>query len=123
MRGAVYDGVGEVYLDYNASSPLDPRVAEAMMPILTDAIGNASSVHRFGRRQAAAVDDAREHVAALVGGARIGCRVHVGSNRGQQPGAARCGRGRARRQTADARFGGGARLGGGERRGGSPTAA
>ena len=62
----------EVYLDYNASSPLDPRVAEAMMPILTDSVGNASSVHRFGRRQAAAVDDAREHVAALVGGRASG---------------------------------------------------
>ena len=62
----------EVYLDYNASSPLDPRVAEAMMPMLTDAVGNASSVHRFGRRQAAAVDDAREHVAELVGGRASG---------------------------------------------------
>ena len=69
---AVSDGVGEVYLDYNASSPLDPRVAEAMMPILTGAVGNASSVHRFGRRQAAAADDAREHVAALVGGRASG---------------------------------------------------
>ena len=62
----------EVYLDYNASSPLDPRVAEAMMPVLTDSVGNASSVHRFGRRQAAAVDDAREQVAALVGGRASG---------------------------------------------------
>ena len=62
----------EVYLDYNASSPLDPRVTEAMMPMLTDAVGNASSVHRFGRRQAAAVDDAREHVAELVGGRASG---------------------------------------------------
>lgn len=58
----------EVYLDYNGSSPLDPRVAEAMVPILTGGIGNASSTHRFGRRQAAAVDRAREHVADLVGG-------------------------------------------------------
>ena len=64
--------MNEVYLDYNASSPLDPRVAEAMMPVLTDSVGNASSVHRFGRRQAAAVDDAREHVAALVGGRASG---------------------------------------------------
>ena len=64
--------MSEVYLDYNASSPLDPRVAEAMMPMLTDAVGNASSVHRFGRRQAAAVDDAREHVADLVGGRASG---------------------------------------------------
>ncbi|MCY3618756.1 MAG: cysteine desulfurase family protein [Acidimicrobiaceae bacterium] len=58
----------EVYLDYNASAPLDPRVFEAMAPVLSREVGNASSVHRFGRRQAAAVDEAREHVAALVGG-------------------------------------------------------
>ena len=58
----------EVYLDYNASAPLDPRVFEAMVPVLSGDVGNASSVHRFGRRQAAAVDDAREHLAALVGG-------------------------------------------------------
>ena len=58
-----------VYLDYNGSSPLDPRVLDAMLPVLSDGVGNASSTHRPGRLQAAAVDDAREHVAALVGGA------------------------------------------------------
>ncbi len=58
----------EVYLDYNGSAPLDPRVVDVMTPILNDGIGNASSVHRFGRRQKAAVDDAREQVAALLGG-------------------------------------------------------
>ena len=58
----------EVYLDYNASAPLDERVVEAMLPVLSDGVGNAASVHRFGRRQAALVDEAREHVAALVGG-------------------------------------------------------
>ena len=58
----------EVYLDYNASAPLDPRVFEAMVPALSVEVGNASSIHRFGRRQAAAVNAAREHVAALVGG-------------------------------------------------------
>ena len=57
----------EVYLDYNGSAPLDPRVAEAMFPVLRDGVGNASSVHRFGQRQAAVVDNAREQVAALVG--------------------------------------------------------
>lgn len=57
----------EVYLDYNGSAPLDPRVAEAMLPQMTGGIGNASSSHRFGLRQAAAVDNAREQVAALVG--------------------------------------------------------
>ncbi len=58
----------EIYLDYNASAPLDERVVEEMRPVLSQAVGNASSVHRFGRRQAALVDEAREHVAALVGG-------------------------------------------------------
>lgn len=58
----------QVYLDYNGSAPLDPRVAEAMMPVLTGGVGNASASHRFGRYQAAAVDKAREQVAALVGG-------------------------------------------------------
>ncbi|MCY4368506.1 MAG: cysteine desulfurase family protein [bacterium] len=57
-----------VYLDYNGAAPLDPRVLEAMLPLLTEGVGNASSVHRFGRLQAAAVDEAREHVADLVGG-------------------------------------------------------
>ena len=55
-------------MDYNGSAPLDPRVAEIMVPILTKVTGNAFSAHRFGRRQNAAVDDAREHVAAMVGG-------------------------------------------------------
>ncbi|MCY4645561.1 MAG: cysteine desulfurase family protein [Gammaproteobacteria bacterium] len=58
----------EVYLDYNGSAPLDPRVAEAMVPILMEGTGNASSTHGFGRRQTARVDEARERVAALVGG-------------------------------------------------------
>ena len=57
-----------VYLDYNGSAPIDPRVVEIMMAAITDGTGNASSTHRFGRRQAAAVDEAREHVAAMVGG-------------------------------------------------------
>ena len=57
-----------IYLDYNGSSPIDPRAAEIMVTALTDGAGNASSAHRFGLRQAAAVDDAREHVAAMVCG-------------------------------------------------------
>ena len=71
-EGSTSESIGnamtEVYLDYNASAPLDPRVFEAMAPVLSGEVGNASSVHRFGRRQAAAVDDAREQVADLVGG-------------------------------------------------------
>ncbi len=59
--------MSEVYLDYNGSAPLDPRVAEAMLPVLTDGVGNASAAHQFGRRQAAVVSVAREEVAGLVG--------------------------------------------------------
>ena len=69
----------EIYLDYNASAPLDPRVAEEMLPILTAGVGNASSAHRFGRRQAGAVELAREHVAALVGGTRSGVVFTAGA--------------------------------------------
>ena len=60
--------MSEVYLDYNGSAPLDPRVAEVMLPILTGGVGNASAAHQFGRRQAAAISVAREEVAELVGG-------------------------------------------------------
>ena len=62
----------EVYLDYNGSAPLDPRVTEAMIPTLESGVGNASSVHRYGQRQAAAVDYARERVASLVGASPSG---------------------------------------------------
>lgn len=62
----------EVYLDYNASAPLDPRVAAVMVPALIERAGNASSTHGFGQRQAAAVDGARQAVAAFVGGAPSG---------------------------------------------------
>ena len=62
----------EIYLDYNGSAPLDPRVARVMVPVLTERSGNASSTHRFGRRQTALIDDAREQVAALVGGSPTG---------------------------------------------------
>lgn len=55
-----------VYLDHNATTPLDPRVLEAMLPYLGAEFGNPSSVHGFGRAVRAALDTAREQVAALV---------------------------------------------------------
>lgn len=58
-----------VYLDHNATTPLDPRVREAMLPYLGEIYGNPASVHRFGRATRMAVDQARERVAALVGAA------------------------------------------------------
>ena len=57
-----------VYLDHNATTPLDPRVAEAMLPWLGGRHGNPSSVHSFGRAARAAVEQARRQVAELVGG-------------------------------------------------------
>ncbi|MGH9573378.1 MAG: cysteine desulfurase family protein [Candidatus Acidiferrales bacterium] len=56
-----------IYLDHNATTPVDPAVLEAMLPFLRDDFANASSVHSPGQRARAAVDEARESVAALIG--------------------------------------------------------
>jgi cysteine desulfurase len=57
-----------IYLDYHATTPVDPRVLEAMVPFFTDTFGNAASRnHPFGWAAARAVDAAREQVAALIG--------------------------------------------------------
>ena len=56
-----------IYFDHNATTPLDPRVLEAMQPYLTGPYGNASSVHRYGRAARDAVEAARLQVAALAG--------------------------------------------------------
>src|SRR5512134_611179 len=58
-----------IYLDHNASTPLHPRVLEAMLPVLREGFGNASSLHWFGQQARAALDEARGQVAALIGGA------------------------------------------------------
>jgi cysteine desulfurase len=56
-----------IYLDHNATTPLDPRVLDAMLPFLRDDFGNPSSLHWFGQRARGAVEEARARVAALVG--------------------------------------------------------
>ena len=56
-----------IYLDNSATTPVDPRVVEAMMPYLTEQFGNASSIHYFGQQAKSAVDKARHQVAHLIG--------------------------------------------------------
>ena len=66
------DGRGDdpvmIYLDAHATTPVDPRVLDAMLPLLRDQVGNASSLdHAAGRRTRDAVDAARRQVAAVIG--------------------------------------------------------
>jgi selenium donor protein len=56
-----------IYLDYNATTPTDPRVADAMRPFLTGFYGNPSSMHRPGREARQAVETARAQVADCIG--------------------------------------------------------
>ena len=55
-----------IYLDYAATTPMDPRVFDAMMPYFRESFGNPSSIHRLGQKAEAAVDEAREKVAAVL---------------------------------------------------------
>jgi len=55
-----------VYLDYAATTPVDPRVREAMLPFLGEAFGNPSSVHRFGQDVRRAIDRSRDAVAGSI---------------------------------------------------------
>lgn len=57
----------KVYLDNNATTPLDHEVLEAMMPFLKEDFGNPSSVHQFGRKIRVEVEEAREKVAKILG--------------------------------------------------------
>ena len=57
----------KVYLDHSATTPVDPRVVEAMLPYLTEKFGNASSIHHFGQEARAAADRARRQVATFIG--------------------------------------------------------
>ena len=55
-----------IYLDHNATTPVDPAVLDAMLPYFSAEFGNASSIHTFGQRARSAVETAREQVAALI---------------------------------------------------------
>ena len=56
-----------VYLDYNATTPVDREVLDAMLPYFSDAAGNASSIHSAGRQARSGVENARAAVAQLIG--------------------------------------------------------
>jgi len=56
-----------IYLDYNATTPIDPRVAEAMRPFLSGGFGNPSSTHAEGRKAKSALEEARRGVARCLG--------------------------------------------------------
>ncbi len=56
-----------LYLDYNATTPIDPQVKETMLPYLGEHFGNPSTGYVYGKRAKEAVDHAREQVAALIG--------------------------------------------------------
>src|SRR4051812_3454256 len=57
-----------IYFDHNATTPVDPAVAETIARVMTGEFGNASSVHHFGQRAKAILDEARSAVAGLIGG-------------------------------------------------------
>jgi cysteine desulfurase len=56
-----------VYLDHNATTPLDPRAFEVMKPYLTEAFGNPSSLHHYGKIAKQALEESREIVAKIIG--------------------------------------------------------
>src|SRR5580692_8193744 len=56
-----------IYLDYNATTPLDPSVRDAMLPFFGEVWGNPSSVHHVGRKARALLDDARDRAAKFLG--------------------------------------------------------
>jgi cysteine desulfurase len=57
-----------IYLDYNATTPLCAPARAAMAPYLEEHFGNPSSIHAAGREARAAIDDARDQLAALLKG-------------------------------------------------------
>src|SRR5438309_1578179 len=56
-----------IYLDHNATTPVEPRVLDAMLPFFSARCGNAASPHCFGMEARSAVEEARAQIASLVG--------------------------------------------------------
>src|SRR5215813_8882846 len=59
--------MNRIYLDFNATTPVEPAVLDAMLPYFSAEFGNAASIHTVGQRARAAVETARDQVAALLG--------------------------------------------------------
>lgn len=59
--------MNRIYLDYAATTPIHPEAVAAMMPYLSDAFGNPSSIYSFGQEAKAAMEEARDKIAALIG--------------------------------------------------------
>jgi cysteine desulfurase len=55
-----------IYMDYAATTPVDKRVLDAMLPYFNESFGNPSSIHRYGQKAEAAVDSARETVSKAL---------------------------------------------------------
>ena len=76
-----------IYLDNQSSTRLDPRVLEAMLPYFTEQFGNPHSAsHAYGRIAAEAIERARGEIAALIHADPRETRIHLGRDRGEQPG-------------------------------------
>ena len=75
-----------VYFDNHATTPVDPRVVDAMLPFFTERFGNSASKHAFGWEADSAVYEARKNVGSLIGAARQGDHLHQRRHGVGQPG-------------------------------------